>query len=675
MKNPIKLCAAAVLLSALIVCSNPIDIVGNVTNEVKASNNKFLVIKGTGPFAANDQTVSPGTTIWVQFDRDLDTSTVTAQNITFAPAASWTSSYISATKTLTITPSSLESLTPYTLTLAGLKGTDGSELQSSYPLAFKTKQGPSGTMTINTGGAYTNIASATLYFSVNVATTQIRWSFTESDLTPDPFDAHSSLWQAKAPSISGVGLGADGPKTVYYQLLDVLNNTTSGYDVAAGTHPRSAAVVLDTVAPVVTSFSIENGALTAPSTTVTLYLNVTDPTSPVQMHFQNGAGAWSAWESYSATKVWTLSSPGTRLVTAEFQDMAGNVSVTKPSDSIIAGAPTMYAYMNYHYYATVGNTYEWWGITAPDVGTDTYHVSWRFHSGGSWNAWTTTTASNVTVATATGVVLDWAVQIENSIVGWAGNAATPYSNAVPNFTSNLVIIYNDGDSTDSSLANELQSVLQNSTGWVAANGVTGTMPSWSITLLPQSFLSTSYSIYNRVWGYPIIVTPGVVKFNQSAGWVQNVIGGGRGIIAMGTAGARMLDTINSNWRNWRYRDQQPSQIGYANSIVTASHYWSYARTAGNTVWTSPLMKTTLSDWQLMSIGNPQQRISASLGSIVPTGGEVYCADYTNTSAVNTVRQGRFLQYGYTGLAGDGFPGWLYPFWVNLVYRMSDAYYP
>jgi hypothetical protein len=245
----------ALLALTLVVCSNPFDIVSSVATQVKISNNKFLVVKGMGPFAANDQNVNPCTTIWIQFDRDLDFSTVGTQTISLNPSQTWTPSYDSATKTLHILPVSLEGQTSYTLTIQGLKGADGSEMQSGYPLAFRTKAGPSGTMTINSGAAYTNIASATLNFSVNATTTQVRWSFFEEYLTTDANDTHSSLWQIKAPSFPQ-SLGADGPKTIYYQLYDG-TNTSPGYDAVAGTHPLSASVTLDTVppnaAPVVTA--------------------------------------------------------------------------------------------------------------------------------------------------------------------------------------------------------------------------------------------------------------------------------------------------------------------------------------------------------------------------------------------------------------------------------------
>ncbi|MGA2763452.1 MAG: Ig-like domain-containing protein [Spirochaetia bacterium] len=666
----LKACGAALLAFGFLVCSNPIDIVNTVKTEVMVANNKFLVIKASGPFAANDQNVNPNTTLWIQFDRDLDASSVTAQRVTFAPSATWTPSYNAATKTLTITPSFLESTVPYTVTIGGLKGTDGSDLQTSFVVAFKTRQGPAGSMAINSGLAYTNISAATLYFSVNAATTQVRWSFTESDLTPNPNDAHSTLWQMKSPSFPQ-NLGVDGPKTVYYQLYDG-TNTSAGYDVGAGTHPLSASTVVDTVAPVVGLFSINNGDMTTPTIAVTLYNNASDPTSPVEMHFQNGSGSWSNWEDYSATKAWYVSSPGTRLVTAEFRDKAGNVSTTKPSDAIIVGTPTLRAYMNNHANgATVGNTYEFWSLAAPDVGTDTYHILRRLHNDTTWiEVEAVSSVTSAVVPTPQGVIYDWAVQITNSAIS---SAISPYSNIVSNFTSDIVVVYNEKDSADTSLAQHIQGVLTDPS-WITTNSIKGVLPTWSVTLVPQGFITTKYSPYNQVWGYPVIATRGVTLW-ESVDWDMNLVGvgkyPGRGLIAMGTGGANMLLMINKNWGYFELKEQQPGDLGYAKLAEKDEGVVALTK-ANPTVWALPLYFETILNGKSYPIGNalPIWSITKLSATSYP-----FCSDAATPEFFNTVQQGRFVLYGFDGLAGDGAPRYMWPFWVNLVNQMSDSYYP
>jgi hypothetical protein len=70
-------------------------------------------------------------------------------------------------------------------------------------------------------------------------------------------------------------------------------------------------------------------------TSVTINSNIT---AAAQMRFQNSGGAWSAWETYAATKTWSLASgaDGTRTVNGEFKDAYG--VVLAKSDSIILDA-------------------------------------------------------------------------------------------------------------------------------------------------------------------------------------------------------------------------------------------------------------------------------------------------------------------------------------------------
>ncbi|MBI5233948.1 MAG: hypothetical protein HY880_06310, partial [Deltaproteobacteria bacterium] len=53
------------------------------------------------------------------------------------------------------------------------------------------------------------------------------------------------------------------------------------------------------------------------------------------MRFSNDNAAWSAWQTYTTTKAWTLTSNnGTKTVYAQFKDNAGNTSATARDDII-----------------------------------------------------------------------------------------------------------------------------------------------------------------------------------------------------------------------------------------------------------------------------------------------------------------------------------------------------
>jgi YD repeat-containing protein len=123
---------------------------------------------------------------------------------------------------------------------------------------------------------------------------------------------------------------------------------TVNYSVASfsGSSPRNGALtaagqtemvrqmhVTDTTAPS-GSVLIDSGAPFANNTSVTLALTCTDNLECFAMQFSNDNVTYSAQESYSPAKTWTLTTgSGTKTVYARFRDTAGNWSSTY-SDSI-----------------------------------------------------------------------------------------------------------------------------------------------------------------------------------------------------------------------------------------------------------------------------------------------------------------------------------------------------
>ncbi len=102
-----------------------------------------------------------------------------------------------------------------------------------------------------------------------------------------------------------------------------------------GSHSWGSGCLVDTVAPS-GSVVINSNAQYANTTAVTLTLSASDAHSGVaQMRFSNDNTNWSAWETYTTSKSWTLSSgDGSKTVYAQFKDNAGNVSASV-SDGII----------------------------------------------------------------------------------------------------------------------------------------------------------------------------------------------------------------------------------------------------------------------------------------------------------------------------------------------------
>jgi len=179
---------------------------------------------------------------------------------------------------------------------------------------------PSGSVTINSGAAYSNTTSVTLALSATDA---------GSGLSQMRFSSNGTTWNAwesYAASKSWTLSTGDGTKTAYVQFKDGAGNSSTS---------QSDTIVLDTAAPS-GSITIDAGAQYATMTSVTLTLSATDAGSGLsQMRFSNDGTNWSAWDTYATTKSWTLTSgDGTKTVNAQLKDRAGNAS-SSPSDTII----------------------------------------------------------------------------------------------------------------------------------------------------------------------------------------------------------------------------------------------------------------------------------------------------------------------------------------------------
>ncbi|NLN75115.1 MAG: hypothetical protein GX139_02240 [Armatimonadetes bacterium] len=173
---------------------------------------------------------------------------------------------------------------------------------------------PTGALVINSGAQYTNSQAATLTLS---STDAAQMQFKNES---GPWTAWETYATSKPWTLSSV----DGVKTVFVRFKDEAGNVT--------TETISADITLDTVPPT-GAIEINGGANYTNNQSVTLALSSADA---VQMRFKNENGAWSEWETYSATRSWTLSAgEGVKTVTVQYKDAAGNVSVGVISDSII----------------------------------------------------------------------------------------------------------------------------------------------------------------------------------------------------------------------------------------------------------------------------------------------------------------------------------------------------
>jgi parallel beta-helix repeat protein len=126
----------------------------------------------------------------------------------------------------------------------------------------------------------------------------------------------------------GCGVRADADSTVTGSV------TSANFGGNQGGGLCEKALKLDTEPPT-GSLTINDGAASTYSPTVTLRITANDPLSGVaEMRFSNDGRTWSDWEGFQSTRSWDLtrfggsSSYGLKTVYAQLRDRAGNVSQT-----------------------------------------------------------------------------------------------------------------------------------------------------------------------------------------------------------------------------------------------------------------------------------------------------------------------------------------------------------
>ncbi|WCN36581.1 S-layer homology domain-containing protein [Aneurinibacillus uraniidurans] len=191
---------------------------------------------------------------------------------------------------------------------------------------------PTGSITINSGAAYTSSSTVTL---------EVNASDPENDPLNMRFSNDNATWSnwetVSTTKVWPLAAG-DGSKTVYMQIQDAGGLVSDTY---------SDTIILDTVPPT-GAVKINNDSSYTSSTSVTLNVTGTDASGVTQMQFSNDNTTWSSWEAFSASKSWTLvAGEGNKTVYMNLRDGAGNVSSfsdtiivdTTPPDTFITSGP------------------------------------------------------------------------------------------------------------------------------------------------------------------------------------------------------------------------------------------------------------------------------------------------------------------------------------------------
>lgn len=496
-------------------------------------------------------------------------------------------------------------------------------------------------------------------------------------------------------TISTVLPSTNGTRSVYAQLVDEAGN---------GSAYRNDSIILDTVAPTGT-FKINNGASYTPSLSFIMNLNITDNLTQVSnlkvqtYDYYGTDGDGSGWENarnYAAVMTSDCQfskTAGSKAARALIYDEAGNsINIY---DSIYMQVPVpQYAYKGFFYtgYSNVyytpvtedggANTTRYYTYSTSDPAADPNNGDPVTYEG-----YTTSTVYDQ-VYIPKGEILYFFTRAYNADTGGFG----PYSASnVMGFSSNVTVVYDASDSTDAAKAQYIKELLEDtyfSGSILDETNMAGTMPTYTVTLLDEDLINnTSYSTNNTIYGDPIIVTPGTAFTRLSSDYdirARHIANGGRGLIGMASNGLSLLDRIEDNWTNWGLSGTAPTQIGSGESAGISSNRSSKTRPASSSenIWISPMKNSYFasnfseSNITLNIFSYDVYRYGVYLTNTSITDGYVYAADPNYSTYYPVVRQGRFLQFGYTDIPGRDYTGAMtyqygQVFFINLIARMDN----
>jgi len=274
---------------------------------------------------------------------------------------------------------------------------------------------PTGSVAINGGASFTNSAEVTL----NLAASD-----------PDPASGVDvmrfsndgttwSSWQSLAAGTTWTLAAGDGAKLVRAQFRDKAGNPFTA---------SSASITLDTAGPSGT-IAIDGGAASTNTRNITLTLTADDGAGSgvADMQFSNDGTAWSAWESFAASRPRVLvAGDGPKIVYVRFRDALGNESGVMSAGILLdTVAPTGTV--------TVNTGAEWTASTAvtltltSDDGDGSGAAWMRFSNDGvDWSAWEALSATRAwSLASGDGDKIVY-LQLRDG----AGNVSTTISDGI-----------------------------------------------------------------------------------------------------------------------------------------------------------------------------------------------------------------------------------------------------
>lgn len=553
-----------------------------------------------------------------------------------------------------------------------------------------------GTISIDSGALYTRDLSVNLSFSATEDPTEMQFCNYSSS---EGWGIWSD-WQSYSPSKTWTLTSGDETKYALVRFKDSAGNV-SGYIYDT--------IVLDTIAPTVTSFSINNNAKSTSSSSINLNSAVSGAS---KMYVKNGPSSLYTEYNYSESMSWSLTSGyGVKLVQIYYEDAAGNTTSVY-TDVIHYGQSNLYnstkgetnngyIYLNYDAYGTESgsNTYYAYFHTAP---TST-------PSSGYALVKTSTSTSPGFSGIPKGTLYYVYIMVYNNSAGLG--LSDRYGTPMIAFSSDITVVYDSNMSSDITTANNIKTLLEDSDFDTTTSGVSGTMPVWTVTLLPENQIPNSWTTVDDryiIYGDPIIITPhasypysysnrarNLAHRSANTGQSPTTTAGKAGIVAMGYGGNLFLYRLRLN-PSWHWQGtmsdtyQYPTEIGYGYSTgFNTGDVHMYQWTAGNSTWSSPLASSYFNGGTdpIHNVTSQVTYTSAPLAvadttdsyykrwsvyratDTNPTYGYIYGGDYPNVHYFPVIRQGRFLQFGFQTMPTRPYTGKVY--FINLIARMDN----
>lgn len=403
-------------------------------------------------------------------------------------------------------------------------------------------------------------------------------------------------WETYSPSKTIYLPTGEGSKRVYVRVQDSLGNVSSYvYDE----------ITVDQTAPTNGSLLINGGDTYTPSLDAVLTVSATDnyaTQNELQVRYYYN-GTWSSWQAFSSQfTANTNFTPiaGAKGVYVQFRDPAGNTTGSIYDSIYLQMALPTYAYKGNYTSGTVRVYFN--PVTEPSGSfTNRYYIYSSTDpsadpnggDGVTYEGYTTST-SYASVAVPKGELRYFWVRAYNADTGGFG----PYSNInVLGFSSNVTIIYDDDESADIARANALKAIIEDDADITSNPLIVGTMPTWTVTLLPEDLIPNSYSTQNMIYGDPIIITHGST-FSTASSYddrVRNIASSSKGTIAMGSGGAYFIYRVDQNWGGWGLSGTRPSDIDSGNHMILTATKDTKTRpySTSESIWFTPLYYTVL----------------------------------------------------------------------------------